>query len=710
MAKRNFIKGTKGNDDLSGTSGNDVIISGRGNDTVDGGAGHDCIHTGKGDDIVNGGSGNDYIKAGKGDDTVTGGAGDDCVHLGKGNDTAVYVLADNVDSEDFYNGGKGHDTLRLEFTSEEWQRADIQADIAAYLAFLNGDEVPDEYWHNRSTFEFNAFNLTTKKFENLELVVDGQIINPGNGLVDAVDDSFTVSEDGIVSGNVLDNDDVPDLVASITVEDDVTKGILTLNPDGSFSFDTNGEFDDLDAGDTETQTFTYKVIDTNGDEDIATVTFTITGTDDASVVAGSFTGMVTEGDVGDPAETAMGTLSISDVDGDDNPSFGDQGSTVGDNGYGSFVLAAGVWTYTLDQSAVQDLDAGDSVNDSITYTATDGTMQQIVVTIEGTDDASVVAGMFTGMVTEGDIGDPAETAMGTLSISDVDGDDTPSFADQGSTVGDNGYGSFVLAAGVWTYTLDQSAVQDLDAGDSVNDSITYTATDGTMQQIVVSIEGTDDASVVAGSFTGMVTEGDVGDPAETAMGTLSISDVDGDDMPSFADQGSTVGDNGYGSFVLAAGVWTYTLDQSTVQDLDAGDSVNDSITYTATDGTMQQIVVTIEGTDDASVVAGMFTGMVTEGDIGDPAETAMGTLSISDVDGDDNPSFADQGSTVGDNGYGSFVLAAGVWTYTLDQSAVQDLDAGDSVTDSITYTATDGTTQQIVVMIEGTDDALCCGG
>ena len=58
-------------------------------------------------------------------------------------------------------------------------------------------------------------------------------------------------------------------------------------------------------------------------------------------------------------------------------------------------------------------------------------------------------------------------------------------------------------------------------------------------------------------------------------------------------------------------------------------------------------------------------------------------------------SFNDVGTTVGDNAYGSFVLSSGVWTYTLDQSAVQGLDAGDVVSDTITYMASDGSTQQI---------------
>ena len=416
---------------------------------------------------------------------------------------------------------------------------------------------------------------------------------------------------------------------------------------------------------------------------------TITGTDDDSVIGGDVAGSVTEGNVGD-TETASGTLTVSDVDGDDSPSFADVGSTAGDNGYGAFELTGGTWTYTLDQSAVQELDAGDTVTDTITYTAPDGVDQQVTVTITGTNDDSVIAGTTTGSVTEGNVGD-TETASGTLTVSDVDGDDSPSFADVGSTAGDNGYGAFELTGGTWTYTLDQSAVQALDAGDTVTDTITYTAPDGVDQQVTVTITGTNDDSVIAGTTTGSVTEGNPGD-TETASGTLTVSDVDGDDSPSFADVSSRAGDNGFGAFELTGGAWTYTLDQSAVQDLDAGDTVTDTITYTAPDGVDQQVTVTISGTDDDSVIGGDVTGTVTEGNVGD-TETASGTLTVSDVDGDDSPSFADVGSTAGDNGYGAFELTGGTWTYTLDQSTVQDLDAGDTVTDTITYTAPDGVDQ-----------------
>ena len=179
---------------------------------------------------------------------------------------------------------------------------------------------------------------------------------------------------------------------------------------------------------------------------------------------------------------------------------------------------------------------------------------------------------------------------------------------------------------------------------------------GSTRQVTVTITGTNDDSVIAGTTTGSVTEGDPGD-TETASGTLTVSDVDGDDSPSFADVGL---DNRRqrlrGVRADGSGTWTYTLDQSTVQDLDAGDTVTDTITYTAPDGVDQQVTVTIAGTNDDSVIAGTTTGTVTEGNVGDTAVTATGTFTVSDVDGDDSPSFADVGSRAGDNGFGAFEL------------------------------------------------------
>ena len=42
--------------------------------------------------------------------------------------------------------------------------------------------------------------------------------------------------------------------------------------------------------------------------------------------------------------------------------------------------------------------------------------QQITVTITGTDDSSVITGIVTGAVTEGNVGDAPVTATGSIAI------------------------------------------------------------------------------------------------------------------------------------------------------------------------------------------------------------------------------------------------------------------------------------------------------
>ena len=93
--------------------------------------------------------------------------------------------------------------------------------------------------------------------------------------------------------------------------------------------------------------------------------------------------------------------------------------------------------------------------------------------------------------------------------------------------------------------------------------------------------------------------------------------------------------------------------------------------------------------------------------------TTSGALTIADVDqGQSN--FTPQASTAGSNGYGTFTLAAdGSWTYTADnsQAAIQQLGAGQSITDSFTAVSSDGTASQLVtVTINGTNDVPVIGG
>src|SRR5206468_160473 len=141
--------------------------------------------------------------------------------------------------------------------------------------------------------------------------------------------------------------------------------------------------------------------------------------------------------------------------------------------------------------------------------------------------------------------------------------------------------------------------------------------------------------------------------------------------------------NGYGTYAMtAAGVWTYTLDNSNaaVQALNTSDTPNDCITVTTGDGIAPPATVTINGTNDAAVISGTVTGSVIEaggvsnGTTGTP--TATGTLSDTPVDTQTNTLPLHDALPISANGYGTYAMtAAGVWTYTLDNSnaAVQAL-------------------------------------
>jgi len=53
--------------------------------------------------------------------------------------------------------------------------------------------------------------------------------------------------------------------------------VIGWGPRGTFTYDPNGQFEYLQAGDSTTDSFTYTVSDASGDTDTATVTITING-------------------------------------------------------------------------------------------------------------------------------------------------------------------------------------------------------------------------------------------------------------------------------------------------------------------------------------------------------------------------------------------------------------------------------------------------
>src|SRR5206468_1542719 len=163
--------------------------------------------------------------------------------------------------------------------------------------------------------------------------------------------------------------------------------------------------------------------------------------------------------------------------------------------------------------------------------------------------------------------------------------------------------------------------------------------------------------------------------------------------------------------------WTYTADdsQTAIQQLGAGQSITDrSEAGRVGDAGSPLVTVSIHGTNDTAVIGGVATGAVTE-DVAVTAGnlTTSGALTITDAD-QGQANFTTQAATAGSNAYGTFTLAAdGTWTYTADdsQTAIQQLGAGQSITDSFTAVSSDGSASQLVtVTIHGTNDTAVTGG
>ena len=91
----------------------------------------------------------------------------------------------------------------------------------------------------------------------------------------------------------------------------------------------------------------------------------------------------------------------------------------------------------------------------------------------------------------------------------------------------------------------------------------------------------------------------------------------------------------------------------------------------------------------SSQFSGDTTGAVTEDDPGN--NTASGALSITDPDEGDNPAIEAQDF-------------AGTYTLDNDDPETNALNGGETVTDTFTVAASDGSTVNVVIIVTGADD------
>lgn len=537
-------------------------------------------------------------------------------------------------------------------------------------------------------------------------------ITGSDGSPVAVNDVASVSEDGTLtaSGNVLANDSGTGLtVAGI----DPAIGFLTLFgargriklfADGSYEYtldNTSPDVQNLRQGETAVEVYDYIATDGSRTSQ-ASLTVSIMGSNDAPVTADDAASMSEDG-----ALTSSGNVLTNDSDVDAGTQLLVAAPGLYAGAYGMLDLAAdGSYTYTVtNDAAVQSLRAGDSASDVFTYLATDGiasTQGRVTVAIAGANDAPVALA-DTATVLANATAPAGGTVLGN--DSDVDAGTVLRVATPGTYVG--AYGTLLLAQdGSYAYMLDTTlpAVQALRPGEQLSEVFDYAATDGiasTASTLTMTIDGVNDAPVTQND-SATVQE----DVTLTASGNVLLNDTDPDGTAlSLASVGLYFG--AYGRLALAAdGSYTYTLDNAAAQSLQAGEVVEDIFQYSAADDiqtSIGQLTIQIAGSDDAPVTVGDVAS-VRE----DVTLAATGNVLTNDTDADSGVLSVTAGTQAG--AYGTLALNAdGSYTYTLanDTAAVQLLCGGQVVSDTFSYSASDGidsTPGTLTISVLGSND------
>jgi len=458
---------------------------------------------------------------------------------------------------------------------------------------------------------------------------------------------------------------VPALPAGVSY--DAATQTFTLDP-------THAAYQQLAAGQSTMVTVSYGISDGIATTP-ASVSWTVTGTNDAPVVSGAVSGEATEDGT---AVTLDARANATDVD---------EAATL--QVVGVPALPAGVsydaatQTFTLDptHAAYQHLAAGQTAVVTVSYGVSDGiatTPASVSWTVTGTNDAPVVSGAVSGEATEDGT---AVTLEARSNATDVD---------EAATL--QVVGVPALPAGVsydaatQTFTLDptHAAYQQLAAGQTTVVTVTYGISDGlatTPASVTWTVTGTNDAPVVSGAVSGEATEDGA---AVTLDARSNATDVD---------EAATL--QVVGVPALPAGVsydaanQTFTLDptHAAYQQLAAGQTTVVTVTYGISDGlatTPASVTWTVTGTNDAPVVSGAVSGEATEDGT---AVTLDARANATDVD---------EAATL--QVVGVPALPAGVsydaatQTFTLDptHAAYQQLAAGQTAVVTVSYGVSDG--------------------
>jgi VCBS repeat-containing protein len=214
----------------------------------------------------------------------------------------------------------------------------------------------------------------------------------------AVADSFTFVEDTVLSGNVLTNDTDPNADAlSASVVTGPAHGTLALNPNGSFTFTPDADFNGTDS-------FVYLASDGRGGSSSATVTLTGTPVDDPARATDD--GYATASGTPLTVAAAQGVLA-NDSDPEGNPFTA---SLVTGPANGTLTLNAnGSFSYTPNP--------GFQGQDSFTYAVTGGDTAVVSIAVGVPGGGLVTAGLVAAY----QAGENVSTGIGNTVTGWLDG-------------------------------------------------------------------------------------------------------------------------------------------------------------------------------------------------------------------------------------------------------------------------------------------------
>jgi VCBS repeat-containing protein len=453
-----------------------------------------------------------------------------------------------------------------------------------------------------------------------------------------------------VDGDVLTVTDVDGTAVTTTTPGTVTGdyGTLTLNADGSYSYDLNNPaVQYLDTNETVTDVFTYTIEDGEGGTATTTLTITINGLNDSPTAVEDRATTTEDSPVNidvlandsDPDGDDLTIVSIT-ANGTTTPLYDADGNPLVDPVTGDPIeVDVGNGTVHLDDKGTTD-----PTDDELVFTPDENFTGTVTFTYTMTDGQAQVSNLVTVNVTP--VNDPPETLPDTGTVNedatlnvpvvdgvlanDTDADATPLTVSNitdgvtndtvaSGTPGEitNDWGKLTINDdGSYSFVANGPESQKLDTGESATVVFTYTANDGTVgttNTLTITINGVNDAADPEPDFGTVNEDATLTVPALT--GVLSNdTDVDGDPLTvsriAFGATSDTVaaGDpgvitNAWGTLTINDdGSYEFVADGASSQQLDVGESATVVFTYTANDGTTgttETLTITIHGQNDA---------------------------------------------------------------------------------------------------------------